>query len=258
LARQAGGCEDHPTVTVFMYIYRLLSVYGIFRIPKRKMNVETVVDEAALPVFFDAAARPSGPTKMATCKQSVTECLESYSAEEIDPEEILDLDAYGQTLNDKVRQNVVFYLGGYVVKKAATFTDCETCLHCLEFNGQDLRRLHYLTDDHALLFQAKLRGALKLPSEHLFAFLLRLETVVSNVLSESGGLLVAFPEIMQEAIPLATVLRQSLCEEHGSSLVADIAIFYTVARLHWHAKAYNRSIASNKLVKNARKKSKLL
>jgi hypothetical protein len=224
------------------------------------MNVETVVDEAALPVFFEAAARQSGPTKMASSKQALTECLQSYSAADIDPEEInvLDADAYGQTLNDTVWKNVVFYLGGYVVKKAATFTNCKTCLHCLEFNGQDLTRLHYLTDDHALLFQAKQRGALKLPNEHLFAFLLRLEMVVSNVLSESGGLVVAFPEIMQEAIPLATLLRQSLCEEHGSSLVADIAIFYTVARLHWHAKAYNRNIASNKLVKNARKKSKLL
>jgi hypothetical protein len=128
--RQASGCDDHPTTTTFKCIYRLLSVYGILRVPKRKLNIEPTVDEAALASFNPDLSLVFEPSKRAAARLALEEKLRA------NPIDSVDIDDIEQTLelqcddDDPVKDNVLFYLSGYVVKKCKRFS---TCMYLLNY-----------------------------------------------------------------------------------------------------------------------------
>jgi len=248
--RQASGCDDHPTTTTFKYVYRLLSVYGLLRIPKRKLNVESSIDEAAMASFKPDSKQTREPSVCTAARLSLEGKLRDNPIDHVDIENIeqtLDMQCDD---DEPVRDNILFYLSGYVVNKCKRFSTCNTCLEALQGNLNDHDR------EYIQLLKIKMIGKLKIPSKALFKFLQELETIIKSVLSES--ILDALPIILQRSVSVSSVLRAVLCEEHDETLVSRVTMLYTVARLHWHAKSVNKLHNTNQRAKNMRKKVKLV
>lgn len=239
LIRYSAGCEDHPTASVFIQLYRLLSVYSLLRLPKKSTSVES--SGISLPV----RANKSAESKRSATVALAAECLDSMAAlTEDDNDTVDELDSNFPVST----QNIIYYVAGYVVRHCRRVVNCDTCLSALTSKPIDV--------GHTVLINVKLRGALNWPSEALFAALRTIEAVVVTKLAENFTPF-AMNGIIEDSLPAMLPLQGKLCAEHRSWLSAEIAVYYAATRLHWHAKAVNKEAASRRATKNCRKKAKL-
>ncbi len=282
LIRHAAGCEDHPTASMFVHLYRLLSVYSLIRLPRRR-NGRLDVDLS--PQFPIPASKPGSKRSVAVafaadCLENITACLEDES---VDPSDIPDLsldvkcfgvDESGSTLHSTglglhmectsetftnnpgsltvnrytVRQNIVFYVAGYVIRHCRKLFSCDICLKALTGSPAQL--------ETAMLVTLKTRGALIWPSQEMFQSLLAVEDEVSESLSQNCDPAI-FQLLTEKCVSHFTRLKSCLCLTHGSAICGEICVFYIITRLHWHVRQINQKYASKQEAKQNRKKAKL-
>jgi hypothetical protein len=227
---------------MFMQLYRLLSVYSLIRLPKRRSGGDNRLG-VTLP-----HPSPAGKTQTKHCQTVAVaaECIESLAAfaddVDVDPFELPE-PSCGTT-----KDNIIFYVAGFVVRRMKRVTTCDTCIKHL--SGQPG------TSIDAALLNVKLRGALHWPSDILFNCLRDTENTICSYTTDCFTPFM-FASIMEDALPAMLPLNAVLCAAHAGILSAEILIYYISTRLHWHAKAVTRETLSKKLTKNNRKKSKL-
>jgi hypothetical protein len=243
LIRHAGGCDDHPTTVMFMQLYRLLSVYSLIRLPKRRSAVDTR-HGVTLPL-------PSSSTKTQTKRSSTVavaaECLDLLAAFASDDMDV-DPGDLPEPSSGTTKDNIIFYVAGFVVRRMKRVTNCDTCIK--QLSGEPGNSMD------AALLNVKLRGALHWPSNALFNCLRDIENVLCSYTADRFTPLM-FSSIMEDALPAMLPIKAVLCATHASMLAAEILIYYVSTRLHWHAKAVTRETTSKKMTKNNRKKAKL-
>jgi len=245
LIRHAAGCEDHPTASMFIQLYRLLSIYSLIRLPRRRQN-SFANRHLTQPALVVPPAKTV--TKRQTAVVNAAECIESLEAfmgdEDLEAVEVLEFsDAAGGIVD-----NIVYYVGGFVVRHCLRILKCTICLAALSADKTTLPQ--------AKLINIKLRGALRWPSHHLFMALREAEDYVSQHLAK-GLDPESFPELIEQIIPTFLPLKSKLCPTHSSTVCAEIAIYYIITRLHWHAKQINKNAKSSKQTKQHRKQAKL-
>lgn len=251
LIRNAAGCEDHPTASMFLQLYKLLSVYSVIRLPKRRVQRagrdDSDDDRRVLAIPLPVV---QSQTKRSQTVAVAAECLDSLSAfaTDDDLDRDLDPDCIPPAPTGSAKDNIVYYVAGFVVRRCKKLVSCPTCLQNLTSVAN--------TDNCATLLNVKLRGALHWPSDALFAALLDVENTLSTYLSTSLTPFM-FCAIMEESLPAMIALRSVLCHSHASTLTAEILVYYISTRLHWHAKTVNRDVRSRKMAKQNRKKTKL-
>ena len=251
LIRNAAGCEDHPTTSMFLQLYKLLSVYSVVRLPKRRVQRagrdDTNDDRRVLAIPLPAVQQQ---TKRCKTVAVASECLDSLSAfaADDDLDRDLDPDCIPPAPTGSAKDNIVYYVAGFVVRRCKKLVTCTACLEHLTSVAN--------SESYAALINIKLRGALHWPSNALFTALLDVENTVAMYLNSSLTPFM-FSTIMEESLPAMLPLRAVLCGAHASALTAEILVYYISTRLHWHAKTVNRDLASRKMTKQNRKKSKL-
>lgn len=246
LIRHAAGCEDHPTASMFIQIYRLLSVYSLLRLPRRRLN--SYVNNSQLELSIR-------PAKSATKRQAAVDmaaaCID-HNASVLDDDVDLDLDAVDVPMLSNMSaspvDNIVFYVAGFVLRHCRKTTTCGECIAGLTGERNSLPQ--------AALINIKLRGALQWPSESLFRALRESEEYISAHLAK-GANPEAFSELLVQILPVFFDLKAKLCCLHASSMCAEIAVYYIVTRLHWHVKQKNKNAQSTSSTKQHRKKAKL-
>lgn len=231
---------------MFVQLYRLLSVYSLLRLPRRRMNsyvrVETSVPTVAVPA-----------RKMATKRQAAVhqaeECIDSLSAFVTDEDgpDAVDIPQLSD-FSSNPKDSVVFYVAGFVVRHCKRVLSCQNCIAGLCGLPTTLPA--------ATLVNIKLRGALQWPSDALFVSLREAESYIASHL-EKGCDPETFSELLEQTLPAFLPLRNKLCESHASAVCAEIVVYYIVTRLHWHVKQINKTAKSATVTKQHRKKAKL-
>jgi len=233
LIRHAAGDEDHPTASMFVQLYRLLSVYSLFRLPRRRANSFVHYQKATLAV---PPARTV--TKRQAAVQQSAECIDSIYAFLHDDSSVDAVDVPPMSnLSASTVDNIVFYVCGFVVRHCQKVVACSHCVSLLSGESSKLPQTQ--------LINTKLRGALRWPSDVLFLCLRKTEDYVSQYLSK-GCEPEAFNDLVEQTLPAFLPLRAKLCESHASAVCAEIAVYYIVTRLHWHAKQITQNTKSGK------------
>lgn len=247
MLRNAAGCEDHPTATMFLQLYKLLSVYSVIRLPKRRVQRAGRDDtNEDCRVVMIPLPGVQAQTKRNKTVAVAAECIDSLAS--FADDEDLDPDCVPPAPSGSAKDNIVYYVAGFVVRRCKKITSCTACIAQLTS-----------TQNHACyasLVNVKLRGALNWPSDILFKALLDVENTVTMHLSSSLTPFM-FSAILEETVPTMLPVRAVLCQGHASSLTAEILVYYISTRLHWHCKTVNRDLGSRKMTKQNRKKAKL-
>jgi hypothetical protein len=242
--RHAAGSEDHPTASMFVQLYRLLSIYSLLRLPRRRANTHVSQPLQPVPVVLHSR---SSTTARQSAVQLAAECMDGMAAfaddECLDAVDVPPLPVSSASTKD----NIVFYVAGFVVRHCVRVLSCATCIAALSGEPSNLPQ--------AALINTKLRGALRWPSQALFVSLREAEDYVSAHLA-NGSDPEAFTELLEQTLPAFLPLRRNLCSSHASSVCAEVAVYFIVTRLHWFVKDVNRS-TSAKQTKQHRKKAKL-
>jgi len=212
LIRHAGGCDDHPTTVMFMQLYCLLSVYSLIQLPKRHSAVDTRLG-VALPL-------PSSSTKTQTKRSSTVavaaECLDSLAAFASDDADV-DPGDLPEPSSGTTKDNIIFYVAGFVVRRMKRVTNCDTRIK--QLSGKPGNSMD------AALLNVKLRGALHWPSNTSFNCLRDTENVLCSYNADRFTPFM-FSNIMEDALAAMLPIKSVLCATHASMLAADILIYY--------------------------------
>ena len=195
------------------------------------------------------------PTKSASKRRAVvenaTECIDNLSdiflADDDTYLDAVDIQPL-EFISANPKDNIVFYVAGFVLRHCRKTFKCSVCIAGLSGEQNSLPQ--------AALINIKLRGALQWPSETLFLSLREAEEFISSHLTK-GADPETFNELLQQTLPAFLQLRPKLCNSHGSSVCAEIAVYYIITRLHWHVKQLNLNVKSTTSTKQHRKKAKL-
>jgi hypothetical protein len=135
---------------MFMQLYRLLSVYSLIRLPKRRSASETR-HGVALPLPSSSAKTQ---TKRSSTVAVAAECLDSLAAFASDDIDV-DPGDLPEPSSGTTKDNIIFYVAGFVVRRLKRVTNCNTCINQLSgTSGNSM---------DAALLNVKLRGALHWP-----------------------------------------------------------------------------------------------
>jgi len=190
LLRHAAGCEDHPTATMFVQLYRLLSVYSLLRLPRRCISSYSnhQLCHAKLRVT------PVKSTKRQAAVALATECIESIVVfmNDDNPADAVDVPPLA-TMSATTKDNIVFYVAGFVIKHCLKVLHCSTCIAAISGDRSQLPQ--------TTLINIKLRGCLRWPSEALFLALREAEKYISSHLT-IGLDPEAFTELLGMIIPV--------------------------------------------------------
>jgi hypothetical protein len=125
LLRYAAGCEDHPTATMFVQLYRLLSVYSLLRLPRRRISSYSNQQLCHTKLHITQ----SKSTKRQAAVAMASECIESLVVfmNDDDPTDAVDAPPLA-TLPASAKDNIVFYVAGFVIKHCLKVVHCSTCI----------------------------------------------------------------------------------------------------------------------------------
>jgi hypothetical protein len=175
--------------------------------------------------------------------------LAAFEADEFeDSDSDIDHHSKSNSVGENTKNNIVYYVAGYVVRHCKKITQCIDCLDKLSSAN--------CSASYTILTQTKCWGSLCWPSDVLFHALCKLEAVVAAYLKSEFSPFI-LTAIIEDGIPAMLPVRAVLCDTHGSWLAAEIAVYYACTRLHWHAKSSNREAASRIMTKTKRKTAKL-
>ncbi|KAH8038615.1 hypothetical protein HPB51_002739 [Rhipicephalus microplus] len=164
------------------------------------------------------------------------------------PEENANQHDYGRpTPHDAA----LYYLAGYVVKKAEKFSSYGECKATL-LATDDVPSAAILTEMRSFV-----PGALQLPSKDLTS----LPTDVESAITERTRDNVVFGDLFWCIVKDLTQghsLAQVGCGVHSEELSARIMKFYLVTRMHFYARFLQQHKDTSVQVKVARKRAKLL
>lgn len=230
---------------MFIQLYRLLSVYSLFRLPRRRIN-----SYSNQPLSHNKLrVAPVKATKRQSAVAMATECIESIVVflNDDNAADAVDVPSLA-TLSATTKDNIVFYVSGFVIKHCVKVLHCSLCILAISGDRSQLPQ--------ATLINIKLRGSLRWPSEALFLVLREAEEYISAHLA-NGLNPEAFNELIELIIPVFLPLHSKLCPSHASSVCAEIATYYIVTRLHWHVKDVSQLVKSSNKCKTHRKRAKL-
>ncbi|KAH7964589.1 hypothetical protein HPB51_027173 [Rhipicephalus microplus] len=170
VVRSFGGDEDHPTIVHFGQIFRLLSLYTPLKMATKGncsgdadpvlVTMKESLSSKRLEVLHQKKERED---KLGQLMHSIV--LEKLPEEDAKPHD------YGRpTPHDAA----LYYLAGYVVKKAENFSSCGDCKATL-LATNDVPSAAILTEMRSFV-----PGALQLPSKDLTSLLTDVESAITE------------------------------------------------------------------------------
>ncbi|KAH6920747.1 hypothetical protein HPB50_028265 [Hyalomma asiaticum] len=246
VVRSFGGDEDHPTITHFSQIFRLLSLYTPL-----KMATKGNCTGEADPVLVAVNDSLSNEKVIALAKKEAREEQLAKVVSQIELREPVAADTLQHSyVRTTAQASALYYLGGYVAKKAHKFTSCEDCLATCVSDG-------YVPAAAALTeMKSFVPGSLQHPSGALTSVLSSIEHVIQRSTKDNKVFGDLFWSIMEELSEC--VLTRVGCTEHFEVLSARIIKFYLTTRMHFYSRFIRQQQDSSVPVKSARKRAKLL
>lgn len=245
LVRSFGGDEDHPTVTKFSQLFRLLSLYTPVKVAV-KGNCESGSDRVLLSAFESLGEkRREALVRKSAMKDKVWQQLMSI------PFHALSSDADDHEYNaPSPEATALYYLAGYVAFKLKKTTRCEVC------KEDALGRRDSLSKEAILVIEREyVCGSLAYPSEKLLACVSTVERTIKHASKGTcfGDL---FWDVLDALVKRGTNIVG--CSEHANQLTAQTIHFYLTTRMHFFARAKCLENSSAVRAQRERKKAKLV
>lgn len=247
VVRSFGGDEDHPTIVHFGQIFRLLSLYTPLKMATKGnctgdadpvlVTMEESLSSKRLEVLHQKKER----------EDKLGQLMHSIVLEKLPEEDANQHDYCRPTPHDAA----LYYLAGYVVKKAEKFSSCGDCKATL-LATNDVPSAAILTEMRSFV-----PGALQLPSKDLTSLLTDVESAITERTRDNvvfGDLFWCIVKDLTQGHSLAQVG----CGVHSEELSARIMKFYLVTRMHFYARFLRQHKDTSVQVKVARKRAKLL
>lgn len=247
--RSFGGDEDHPTVTKFSQLFRLLSLYTPVKVAV-KGNCEGGSDRVLLSTFESLGEkRREALLQKSALKKHVWDQLMSIPLNDM-PNSGND-HMYNAPTPEKT---ALYYLAGYVAFKLKKNTSCENCKKKALGVQDDLPPEAVLVIERAYA-----TGSLVYPSERLFACIGTVEYILSRTCKEAckedafGDL---FWKVLDSLMKSGT--NSVGCPQHLHEFTAEVIHFYLVTRMHFFARKKCQENVSAIKAQRERKKAKLV
>jgi len=245
LVRGAGGHEDHPTVSNFIQLYRILSLYT----PVKKItkgNVASDENETLLVSFQDSLkthAKEVGKRKL-EWKDEIHNIIKGKASEAVQAssEGCSSLDA-----------NIVYHLSGYVVFKSKNFSSCQNCLTSIETSN--LKNLPAVADLSKIMDYG---CVLKYPSLPLFKLICFVVEPALVKMIEKKSMYGDMVKNILTSLDSFSV-KDIGCEldDHKFELLSKVIPFYIVTRLYFYVRSVRNDLGHGKATKKNRKLAKL-
>lgn len=144
----------------------------------------------------------------------------------------------------------MYYLAGYVVKKASKFSECVECRATIT-DTQSVPAASVLTEARSFV-----PGALKHPSKSLTELL----GAVGSVVEAETKTQKVFGNLFWKTVDVISGLRLARvgCNVHYEEFTVRIVKFYLTVRMHFYTRFLAERSQVSEKVKNARKKARLL
>ena len=245
-----GGSDDHPSVTNFLQLFRLMCVYIPTSLRIRGNISDGQEDNSSL---LELAGFLFKGTKLEKDKRSMRrafiddEILQKITDQKdsTSSHHLMDHDYCKSSVED----GILFYLAGYVAKKAQRFTSCQNCLSSLySFDCPPIAK--------ALVSKMKCIGTLHYPREPLYTVVKNIEIVCQDIISSSELWADPVSSIIERLkIPKAGIGCGT--SDHSENLIVRIVSFYISVRMFFFVKNHNSVAKGRKKTKVDRKKVKL-
>lgn len=245
--RSFGRDEDHPTITKFSQLYRLLSLYTPV---KAATKGNCLGEHDAVLVSFENSLKTR--RERHKCEKAITEEEISLSLRQVcdgaSEEPRVDLDHVYSC--PSVEDTAVYYLCGYVVHKCRKMITCQECL-------ADITADENVPPEVVLtLAKSYVPGSLLHPSTKMFKCLKLIECIVHAGLEKKKVLGDMFWHILDSFAKSS--VEPLGCRAHCDEFTVRVIKFYLVTRMHFHSRAVTKDLSTNEKVRHARKKTKLL
>ncbi|KAH7960877.1 hypothetical protein HPB49_024191 [Dermacentor silvarum] len=230
IVRQSFGCNDHPTPGQFLIIINNLSFYSLARPPRGGNSQPELISALLEP--SDASTQGAG--KMTTLVDRLldegnladaTDMIEKHSS-------LLHHKDYVERKSDS---RLIYYGAGYVVRKTMKKISCLECASSL-----CILPVQATSNSNASLTQAFDHGGLLYPSKPLERLATELENAFTVFFFSRNQLhaesMTCFLSFVQ-----GNELKMVGRHVHGREVTANIIKFYALTRLHFLAKASNKS-----------------
>lgn len=223
IIRSCGGGESKPTVSSFLQLFRLLSLYYPTKEALRGSNVDSRENAQLLMSYHDWLKKryKSQSKGMSELKNYVKDILFSNMKSEL-------LHSFEMDDVASKNDNVVFYIGGYLLSRyyRRNKNTCSSCVLTMDGSMDD-----FTCDEFSArkFTELKSRGKLKFPTTNMFALLKKIEYEV-GVFCNSGQIYDsnAFIDILYTLSD--QTLPQVGCEEHHKSLMTNFIYDYLLTR----------------------------
>ncbi|KAH7978767.1 hypothetical protein HPB49_006698 [Dermacentor silvarum] len=222
LLRSFGGDEDHPMVTKFSQIFRILSLYTPVKMAVKE-NCETGSDRILLSAFESLGAKRKDALRQKSVhKELVWKKLMAIPFTEL----CSAADDHGYNA-PAPETTALYYLAGYVAFKLRKTTRCENCMK------EALGSHNSLPPEAVLVIErAFVTGSLVFPSNNLFTYISSVEHTFRQVCKgETFGDL--FWDVLDALIKKGT--NTVGCPEHAEKLTAELIHFYLLTCMHFFA-----------------------
>lgn len=224
IARQASGCNTHPTPQQFLITVSCLSFYSL---------AKSVTNGNAEPGMLTAllgadAADGDEQNKQFLLDQLIANgdlCSAELAVNKLEksaPDHVACISA-------KSDERLTFYVAGYVARKFLAKTSCDACKKVLLADKKELQNLRA-----AEFTQLKDNGGLLYPSGFLLRFIQNLENLFTGCFSAQE---LHHESIMDVISLIKSQPRDSVgCAEHAEVLTAEMVAFFVTTRLHFFCK----------------------
>jgi hypothetical protein len=281
MVRQSSGADDHPTANQFLFVYRLLSLSSLIKVPRRAnvqtdpaqilVSAQSVRSEA--PSLLQGVQQRLKPLLDSACLSVVDSASLSFNVFDDNDEDILsllndmqlsmecteipsvsyncewDLLTSSSAPESTPTQSILYYLAGYVAHKLKTFTNCDVCIGMLSTTeGTDCL--------DAQLVHLRSFGGLKHPSFLLRNLLSLVEASVQKHVSKLSANV--YSDIVNDVFGSNDLVNHVVgCKDHQLSLTSRCIHFYIATRIHFVNRELNRKRASRQEKKKLNKVAKL-
>jgi len=254
--RQGGGCNDHPTMTTFLQLYRLLSLYA----PTSRTLKGNVVPENEKPisiVHYSEILLGRAKSLKANREERRKEIEDKILGSLIDSFSgnrynfILDEHNYAKP---QTQDCLVYNLCGYIASRSEKFTSCIDCCSSLHMSYPVLSSVSLLTIIKDL-------GGLKYPSYALFSLIKdQIEPAVTSVLGNREALVGdAISTILGNVNSLHCGGIGCNVDSHKFPLVTSLISYYINVRAFFFIRVFNeQQVKSQSKTKKKRKTVKLV
>jgi len=266
IIRGAGGCEDHPTVSSFLQLHRLLSFYT----PCKKLLTGNIRSDDKVTVLAsfrktlkskaEALQRKKCDWKIKT-EEILFQKLQMSNPSELEvPIHSTLFGKYGDSQADALTVNkedkfLVYHLVGYLVTKASKLLQCQACSFSLERPSD---HFGFVPEDGKLTEIRDINSSLRHPSIDFYnIFLHEVEPVVSQML-KSGDF---YGDVLTRVLESLGTLNDIKfgCSEpgHFELILIKMIPFYITLRFQLYSRNVKRD-GHGVLTKNRRKEAKVV